>query len=302
MSATLKNILITILILVGIAVLALIGLSIHYARSCSERFEKAVALESGTKADLTLKVQQSGAEINPEQIYADQVFETIINMYEDVAKNCNVYAGTALESAERLKKAREGAKQLAKEAEEGKRIAELLGIDYAYLKDFPEGAKVTYYRGSSDSYTFNFSDWNCSTYYSESNTDTGMFLIDLKSPVEKGPSNLFMKVRIILPSKLAQYKYISAGRLHSGSDLNIQETYLFFSIPEYVNYRGREIFFKMNDLESDSGNVVIIDPLDKPDGDRVKLLARDLLVAKKGEQSASSRISIEINFICHTVE
>ncbi len=57
----------------------------------------------------------------------------------------------------------------------------------------------------------------------------------------------------------------------------------------------------MNDLMSESGHIVVLDPIEKEEGDRVKLLGKDIPVIKKPGLTGGGRVSLELNIVCHTV-
>lgn len=289
---------IVIVIVIGIV----IGLVVWHNRTCADKFEKAVALESTTRDELLKELRAEDPLADADRIYASDKFETVIKMYEEVSRDCKNYSQSALASFERLKKLKETAERVVKEESEQKKIASELGIDYMYLKNFPEGARVTYYYGDGNQETIDFGEYVCQKYSDALHGEyQDIFSIYLKSPLKEGPADYFVKTEMIIPSGIEKNKYVSIGNLNEGESPAKNQIYLNLYLPEYINYKGKKIFFKMNELVSDSGHVVVLDPLEKEEGDRIRLLGRDILVTKKQVRSTGGRISLELNIVCHTV-
>lgn len=289
-------------IVIVIVIGAIIGLVVWHNKTCVDKFEKTVALESTTRDELLKTLKTEDPLADTDKIYASDKFETVIRMYEEVTRDCKNYSQSALVSLERLKKSKEAAEIVVKTEMEEKKIAAELGIDYAYLKNFPEGARVTYYYGEGNQETIDFSEYVCLKYSDALHGEyQDIFSIDLKSPLKEGPADYFIKAEIIIPSGIEKNRYVSIGNFKEGESPAKNQIYLNLYLPEYINYKGKKIFFKMNDLVSDSGHIVVLDPLEKEEGDRVKLLARNILVTKKPDHSTGGRVSLELNIVCHTV-
>ncbi len=289
---------IVIVIVIGI----IIGLVVWHNKTCADRFEKAVALESTTRDELLKILRTEDPVADTDKIYASDKFETIIRMYEEVSRDCKNYSQSASASLERLKKSKEAAERVVKEEAEQKKIASELGIDYMYLKNFPEGVRLTYYYGDGNQEAIDFGEYVCQKYSDALHGEyQDIFSINFKSPLKEGPADYFVKTEMIIPSGIEKNKYVSIGNLKEGESPAKNQIYLNLYLPEYISYKGKKIFFKMNELVSDSGNVVVLDPLEKEEGDRIKLLGRDILVTKKQVHSTGGRISLELNIICHTV-
>ncbi len=289
-------------IVIVIVIASVIGLTVWHNKSCADKFGKATALESTTRDELLKSLKTEDPSGDADKIYALPEFETVIKMYEEVARDCRNYSQPALVSLERLKRAKESAEALLKQEREEKKIAEELGIDYAYLKRFPEGARVVYYYGEGNQETIDFTQYVCSKYSDALHGQyQDIFRIELKTPLKEGPADYFITTEIIIPSGIERNKYISSMALKEGESPAKNQVYLNLYLPEYINYKGKKIFFKMNDLLSESGHIVVLDPIEKEEGDRVKLLGKDIPVIKKPGLTGGGRVSLELNIVCHTV-
>lgn len=297
-----RTAIIIVSVVIVLAIGIIIGLVVWHNRTCADKFEKAVALESTTRDELLKALRTEDPYADPDRIYASPEFETIIKMYEEVTKECKNYSQSALVSLERLKKSREIAEAMVRSETEEKKIASELGIDYVYLKNFPEGARINYYYGDGNQETIDFTEYVCLKYSDSLHGQyQDVFDINLKTPLKEGPADYFIKTEIIIPSGLEKNKYVSIGNFKDGDSPAKNQVYLNLYLPEYINYKGKKIFFKMNDLVSNSGHIVVLDPLEKEEGDRVKLLGKDIPVVKKPDQSGGGRVSLELNIVCHTV-
>ncbi len=220
-------------IVIVIVIASVIGLTVWHNKSCADRFEKAIALESKTRDELleSLKTEDPSGDVN--KIYASPAFETVIKMYEEVARDCRNYSQPALVSLERLKRAKESAEALLMEEREEKEIAEKLGIDYAYLKHFPEGARVVYYYGEGNQETIDFSEYVCSKYSDALHGQyQDIFRIQLKTPLKEGPADYFITTEIIIPSGIERNKYISSTALKEGESPAKNQIYLKLYLPD----------------------------------------------------------------------
>lgn len=297
-----RTAIITASIVIVVVIGVVIGLVVWHNKTCTDKFEKTVSLESTTRDELLKTLRTEEPLADADKIYASPAFETVIKMYEEITKDCKNYSQSALVSLERLRKLKESAEAILRIEKEEMKIASELGIDYAYLKNFPEGARITYYYGKGNQDTIDFTQYICSKYSDSLHGQyQDVFRIELRTPLKEGPADYFITTEIILPSGLERNKYISSALLKEGESPAKNQVYFNLYLPEYINYKGKKIFFKMNDLMSESGHVVVLDPLEKEEGDRVKLLGKDIPVAKKPDLSGGGRVSLELNIVCHTV-
>jgi len=293
-------IIVTVVILVVVG--TIVGLTIWHNRICGEKLRKAGELESTIRDELLKKLTEVERNTESDKIYASPDFDGVIKLYDEIVRECRTNSETARISLERIKKARENAVALLRAEEEERKIAAELGIDYAYLKNFPEGARLTYYYGEGGEEKIDFNQYICAKYSDSLHGEyQDVFRIDFKTPLKEGPADYFITTGLVIPAGIEKNKYINAGILKQGDSPAKNQMYLKLFLPEYISYKGKKIFFKMNDLLSQSGHIVVLDPLEAEDGDRVKLLARDLVVVKEPDQSSGGRVSLEINIVCHSV-
>lgn len=297
-----RNAIIIVSIVITVAIAVIVGLVIWHNKVCADNFEKAIALESSTRENLLKSLKEEDPGAGDEKIYASPQFETVIKLYEDVSRDCKSYSRSAQVSLERLRKAREDAINILKTEEEERKIAGALGIKYEYLKKFPEGARIEYFYGEGNQETIDFDSYVCSKYSDALHGEyQDVFKIELKSPLKEGPADFFITTEIIIPSGIQHNKYVSVSEMNEGETPVRSQLYLNFHLPEYIAYKGKKIFFKMDNLRSESGSIAVLDPLESVDGDRVKLLGRDIPVVKMPDHIRGGRVSIELNIVCHTV-
>lgn len=297
----------TAIIVISIVIVVIIGsvifLTVWHNRECANKIERTVELEATVRDEAIKRLPPGAFESEQEKIYASPEFEQVISRYEEIARECKNESVRATASLERLKKAKQKAEEIIKQEEEEKKIAQALGIEYIYLKKFPEGIRLSYFYGESNQEDIDFSEYTCKKYSDSLHGEyQDIFMIEIKTPLKDGPADYFSRMTLIIPKGLEKNKYAAVGNIGKTDSPTKSSIYLKFYLPEYINYKDKKIFFKMNDLVSDSGNIVILDPLDSEEGDNVKLLGRNILVNKMPDGSAGGRVSLEINIVCHTVQ